>query len=142
MTRVLKDALQGAVCGCSGLTTEISWHESMGRLCFGDGGQQFSGLCNGVVVVGDGIVVSAFEGPDLGPASVGKLGGEEIADSLEEAGLICTRMLRSSGNDEREEAKLGGSGVVVEGADVVPVGIARSVEVAGAGGVCLGCPGA
>jgi hypothetical protein len=29
-------------------------------------------------------VIAAFEWPDLGPASVGELGGEEVIDAVEE----------------------------------------------------------
>jgi len=96
----------------------------------GDVVEKFHDVAHGVVVVSDGVVVAALEGPDLRPAAVGILGVEDVVDPAAEGGDkgLCGFCVGRV-DDFCKEAELGDGGVVVESADVIPLKIRGGVVI-------------
>ena len=105
-----------------------------GELVLGLSGMahQLQYLGYGVVVIGDGIVITAFERPDLRPSAVGILRREQILDAAQIGFFVHICFVASkTRNDLGQKIQLSGGGIVVDGADVIPIRFKRSIEVTG-----------
>ena len=81
-----EDAGEAARGGGTGPVAECDGDEGVVVATGGDLLQEDEDIGERIVVVGDGIMVTAIEGPDLRPAAVGELGGEDIAEAAGEGG--------------------------------------------------------
>src|ERR1035437_7440052 len=92
--------------------------------------QQGKCVQHGVVVVGDGIVITALERPHLRPAAVWVLRGKNVIKTAQKCRAIRLSLIGSGcGNDFRRKTQFSDRGVIIECANVVPMGIAGYVKV-------------
>ena len=115
-----EDAAEGAGGAGGGAGAKFSGDEGEFVEASGDGAQKGEDVDEGAVVERDRVVVTTFEGEDLGPAAVGVLGCQEIVDTAGERRAPAVRAAVGGGGGEGfgEKAELGDGGVVVDGADV------------------------
>src|ERR1019366_4641745 len=85
-----------------------------------------------IVIEGDGVVIAALQRPDLRPAAVGKLRGENIIQPARKRRAPSGAVRGVRRNDVRQKAQLGRRCGVVERADVAPACILRLVKIVGA----------
>ena len=93
---------------------------------------EFNHMQHGPVVDGNGVMISALQGPDLGPATVRVLRGKDIIQSMLKSDLpgfagVCA----IGGNDPGQKAQFRGGGIIVEGANIIPAAVVRLVKVIG-----------